>query len=129
MFRMSTGCEKVSQTDRKIYSVPGRQRDSMTVWQNSRAAKEPALVRFFLDITFLSHDLVPTSGCVVGSCGRVSARPRHGRRGNLATRPSHGRTGSSLLLQHRPVERVVVLMVQRSEQDPDKNGVYICRNE
>ena len=25
LFRMSTGCQKVSQTDRKIYSAPGRQ--------------------------------------------------------------------------------------------------------
>ena len=37
-----------SQTDRKIYSAPGRHtellRDRMKVWQNSRAAKEPALV-------------------------------------------------------------------------------------
>ena len=43
---MSTECQKVSQTDRKIYSytVTERQNDSMTVWQNSRAAKEPALV-------------------------------------------------------------------------------------
>ena len=47
-FIMSTGCQNVSQTDRKIYRAPGRQtellRDRMTVWQNSRAAKEPALV-------------------------------------------------------------------------------------
>ena len=44
---MSTGCQKVSQTDRMIYSadrMTERQNDSMTVWQNSRAAKEPALV-------------------------------------------------------------------------------------
>ena len=43
---MSTGCQNVSETDRKIYSAPGRQsdRDRMTVWQNSRAAKESALV-------------------------------------------------------------------------------------
>ena len=33
LFRMSTGCQKVSQTDGKIYSAPGRQsdRDRMTV--------------------------------------------------------------------------------------------------
>ena len=37
---MSTGCQKVSQTD----SAPGIQSDRMTVWQNSRAGKEPALV-------------------------------------------------------------------------------------
>ena len=46
---MSTGFQKVSQTDRTIYSadrVTERQNDSMTIWQNSRAAKpkEPALV-------------------------------------------------------------------------------------
>ena len=45
---MSTGCQNVSQTDRNIYRqadrVTERQNDSMTVWQNSRAAKEPALV-------------------------------------------------------------------------------------
>ena len=42
---MSTGCQSVSQTGRKIYRAPGRQterqNDSMA---DSRAAKEPALV-------------------------------------------------------------------------------------
>ena len=42
---MSTGCQNVSQTGRKIYGAPGRQtekqNDSMA---DSRAAKEPALV-------------------------------------------------------------------------------------
>ena len=45
---MSAGCQKVRQADGKIYGAPGRvtdrQNDSMTIWQNSRAAKEPALV-------------------------------------------------------------------------------------
>ena len=48
---MSTGCQKVSQTDRMIYSadrMTERQNDSMTVWQNSRAAKEPALVKLLV---------------------------------------------------------------------------------
>ena len=49
---MSTGCQNVSQTDRKIYRAPGRQ----TEWQydsmaDSRAAKEPALV--FLNISLI----------------------------------------------------------------------------
>ena len=45
---MSTGCQKVSQTGRYTES----QADSMTVWQNGRAAKEPALV-YFVEICFI----------------------------------------------------------------------------
>ena len=45
---MSTGCQKVRQEDiqcaRQADRVTERQNDSMTVGQNSRAAKEPALV-------------------------------------------------------------------------------------
>ena len=48
LFRMSTGCQKVGQTNRKIDRAPGRQTkqqikrenyietDRMTVWQNDR---------------------------------------------------------------------------------------------
>ena len=50
---MSTGCQKVSQTD----SAPGRQSDRMTVWQNSRAAKEPALVS--KGVIFIPRPLPP----------------------------------------------------------------------
>ena len=51
-FRMSKGCQSISQTDRKIYRAPGRQ-CSVTERQNdsmadSRAAKEPALVKIQL---------------------------------------------------------------------------------
>ncbi len=31
LFRMSTGCQKVSQTDRKIYRAPGRQTERTKV--------------------------------------------------------------------------------------------------
>ena len=43
---MSTVCQKVSQTDRKIYSAPGRQIDRMTLWPYGRIAgqlKSPLL--------------------------------------------------------------------------------------
>ena len=48
-----------------------------------------------------------------------SARARHGRGSHRRNGASHSSTGSSLLLQHRPVERVVVLVVQCPEQDPE----------
>ena len=48
-----------------------------------------------------------------------SARSRHGRGSHRRNGASHSSTGSSLLLQHRPVERVVVLVVQCPEQDPE----------
>ena len=53
----------------------------------------------------------------------LSARTRHGRRSHGSHRASHGSTRRSLLLQHGPVEGVVILVVQGSEQDPeDQNG-------
>ena len=55
---MSTGCQKVSQTGRKIYSAPGRQtrvterqNDSMTVWQIAGQLKSPLLFFYFPFIT------------------------------------------------------------------------------
>ena len=42
---MSTGCQSVSQTGRKIYRVPGRQRDRMTVWQIAGQLKSPLLFK------------------------------------------------------------------------------------
>ena len=44
---MSTGCQKVSQTDRTICSAPGRQSDRVTVWPYGRIAgqlKSPLLL-------------------------------------------------------------------------------------
>jgi len=46
------------------------------------------------------------------------ARSRHGWRSHRSRGASHGSTGRGLLLQHGPVEGVVVLVVQRAEKDP-----------
>ena len=39
---------------RQADRVTERQNDSMTVWQNSRAAKEPALVLFIKELTMFA---------------------------------------------------------------------------
>ena len=44
---MSTGCQKAKKTDRQEDIQSARQADRMTVWQNSRAAKEPAPVNSY----------------------------------------------------------------------------------
>ena len=46
------------------------------------------------------------------------ARSRHGGRGHRGRGASHCSAGRRLLLQHGPVEGVVVLVVQRTEKDP-----------
>ena len=75
---MSTGCQSVSQTGRKIYRAPGRQTEWQ--WQNdsmadSRAAKEPALVYLQRTYQFLNRQvlrpgtwdfLLDSVSCVVG---------------------------------------------------------------
>lgn len=40
-------------------------------------------------------------------------------RGDGCLGPADGGAGRGLLLQHRPVERVVILVVQGTEQDPE----------
>jgi len=49
---------------------------------------------------------------------RVSARSRHSRRCYWCHSSPHGCTGRRLLLQHGPVEGVVVLVVKGAEQNP-----------
>jgi len=46
------------------------------------------------------------------------ARSWHGGRGDRGRGSPYGSAGSSLLLQHSPVEGVVILVVQRTEEDP-----------
>ena len=57
-----------------------------------------------------------------------SARARHGRGSHRRDGASHSSAGSSLLLQHRPVERVVVLVVQCPEQDPEMKSFKTDQN-
>ena len=76
---MSTGCQNVSQTDRKIYRAPGRQterqNDSMA---DSRAAKEPTLVKENIGVLIFFWSFIKTFFHVfehrkyseMGDCGR-----------------------------------------------------------
>jgi len=48
------------------------------------------------------------------------ARSGHGWWDSRGGSASHGSTGCSLLLQHRPVEGVVVLVVEGAEEDPEE---------
>ena len=54
------------------------------------------------------------------------ARSRHGWRSHRSRGASHGSTGRGLLLQHGPVEGVVVLVVQRAEKDPVNRLLLVC---
>ena len=51
---MSTGCQKISETDRMVDRAPGRQSDrdtdSMTVRQNDRIAEQLKSPLLFLNI-------------------------------------------------------------------------------
>ena len=54
------------------------------------------------------------------------ARSWHGWRSHRGRGAPHGRTGRGLLLQHGPVEGVVVLVVQRAEKDPANGLLLVC---
>ena len=74
---MSIGCQKVSQTDRQTgrqtecQADRDRQNDSMTEWQNSRAAKEPLLFLqiYLVTILLLYVDILRVLwSCLVRVC-------------------------------------------------------------
>lgn len=48
------------------------------------------------------------------------ARPGHGGRRHGGGGSPHGGAGGGLLLQHGPVEGVVVLVVEGAEEDPEQ---------
>ena len=52
------------------------------------------------------------------------ARSWHGGWNSRGRGASHSGAGCSLLLQHGPVERVVVLVVQGAEEDPKNVASY-----
>merc|ERR1719193_1047113 len=49
-----------------------------------------------------------------------ASRSWHGWRSHRSSGATHSSTSSSLLLQHCPVEGVVILMVEGTEQDPEE---------